>query len=65
MAICLMVANTFTVGISATQRRFLNRGGAATAGSAPRKYKRVLPFAVPIAIGSWLVLAWMLITAGH
>ena len=65
MAICLMLANTFTAGISSTQRKFLNRGGAATAGGSPRKYKRVLPFAVPIAVGSWLVLAWMLITAGH
>lgn len=63
MAIGLMAANTFTVGISATQRRFLNRGGAATAGSALRKYKRVLPFAVPVAVGTWLVMAWMLITA--
>jgi prepilin peptidase CpaA len=67
MAIVLMVASTFTAGISVTQRQFLNRGGAASAaaGSAPRKYKRVLPFAVPIAIGTWLVLAWMLISAAR
>ena len=63
MGVMLMVSSTFTSGISATQRRFLNKGGAATAtaGTAPRKYKRVLPFAVPIAAGTWLVLAWMLI----
>jgi prepilin peptidase CpaA len=63
MGIMLMVSSTFTSGISATQRRFLNKGdaAAATAGSIPRKYKRVLPFAVPIAVGTWLVLAWMLI----
>jgi prepilin peptidase CpaA len=62
MAIVLMVANTFTAGISSTQRRFLNKGGAATAGTLHRKYKRVLPFAVPIAVGTWLLLAWMLIS---
>ena len=64
MAIMLMVASTFTSGISTTQRRFLNRGGAATApAGTPRKNRRVLPFAVPIAIGTWLVLAWMLLSA--
>ena len=65
MGVMLMASSTFTSGISATQRRFLNNGGAATAtaGTAPRKYKRVLPFAVPIAAGTWLVLAWMLIKA--
>lgn len=64
MAIMLMVASTFSSGISATQRRFLNKGGAATATTgSPRKYKRVLPFAVPVAVGTWLVLAWMLISA--
>jgi prepilin peptidase CpaA len=62
MAIILMVVSTFTAGISSTERRFLNRGGAATAGVAPRKYKRVLPFAVPVAVGTWLVLAWMLMS---
>ncbi len=63
MGVMLMVASTFTSGISTTQRRFLNKGGAATAtAGSPRKYKRVLPFAVPVAIGTWLVLAWMLIS---
>ena len=65
MGIMLMVMSMFTSGISATQRRFLNKGGAATAtaGSPPRKYKRVLPFAVPVAIGTWLVLGWLLMSA--
>jgi prepilin peptidase CpaA len=65
MGIMLMTSSMFTSGMSATQRRFLNKGGAATAtaGTAPRKYKRVLPFAVPVAAGTWLVLAWMLIKA--
>lgn len=66
MGVMLMVASTFTSGISTTQRRFLNKGGAATAtAGSPRKYKRVLPFAVPVAIGTWLVLAWMLISAAR
>lgn len=70
MGIMLMVSSTFTSGISVTQRRFLNKGGATTAtagsaGSAPRKYRRVLPFAVPVAIGTWLILAWMLISAAR
>jgi hypothetical protein len=66
MALILMVASTFTSGISATQRRFLNKGGAATATvGSRRKYKRVLPFAVPVAVGTWLVLAWMLASAAR
>jgi prepilin peptidase CpaA len=62
-AIGVLVYSTVDCGISATQRRYL----AARAGSSsdirqetPRKIRRVLPFAVPVAIATWLVLAWML-----
>jgi hypothetical protein len=53
-----------TEGFSVTRRRYIqtaNRGGTASSGSSPRKTRRVLPFAVPVAMGTWLVLAWMLL----
>jgi len=63
-AIAVLACSTVESGICATQRRYL----AARAGSdaepsrgAPRKVRRVLPFAVPVAIATWLVLAWMLV----
>ncbi len=60
MAIAIMIGGTFTEGVSVTQRRFLNRGGSVTATGTPRKLRRVLPFAVPMAIATWCVLAWMI-----
>jgi prepilin peptidase CpaA len=47
-------------GYSTTRRRYVN-AGAAAASAAPRKVRRVLPFAVPMAISTWLVLGWMLL----
>lgn len=63
-AIVIMAASAVTDGFSATRRRYIqtaNTGGTASSGSSPRKTRRVLPFAVPVAMGTWLVLAWMLL----
>ncbi len=62
-AIAIMAASAVTHGFSVTRRRYVGAGtggGAATAGS-PSKVRRVLPFAVPVAVSTWLVLAWMLL----
>jgi prepilin peptidase CpaA len=63
-AIGVLVCSTVCDGVSITQRRYLAAGANAGAQSArsaePRKRRRVLPFAVPVAIATWLVLAWML-----
>jgi prepilin peptidase CpaA len=64
-AIGLMVYGTVSEGLIVTQRRYLAaRAGSSSEGSrsnAPRKTRRVLPFAVPVAIATWLLLAWMLV----
>ena len=55
----VLTAGTFCDGFSATRRRYVSAGGATAA--APRKARRVLPFAVPMAISTWLFLGWMLV----
>ena len=64
-AIGVLIFSTVESGISVTQRRYLaaraNGGSEPSPASAPRKVRRVLPFAVPMAIATWLVLAWMLV----
>ncbi|HUE72616.1 MAG TPA: A24 family peptidase [Pirellulaceae bacterium] len=64
MAAGVMVGGSLTHGITAARSRYLNldRGGAATAAGSPRaKPRRVIPFAVPIAISTLLVLGMMVI----
>lgn len=57
-AIAILMYQTANVGLSRTKKRFMNtaRGGALAAPQAPR---RVLPFAVPVALGTWAILAWL------
>lgn len=63
-AISVLAFSTVESGVSATQRRYLaaRAGGGSDAGPAPpaRQARRVLPFAVPVAISTWLVLVWMI-----
>ena len=61
----VLSSNMLTEGFSRTRRRYVTAGGGATASPAtPRKsVRRVLPFAVPMAISTWLLLGWMLLKA--
>jgi prepilin peptidase CpaA len=64
MPAAAMVSGMFTFGITATRRRYLNlnHGGAAMAAAlAPPR--RVVPFAVPIAVSTLVILALLLIKA--
>jgi prepilin peptidase CpaA len=63
-AIAIMIGSALTDGFSATRRRYVQSAsgaGTTTSSGTPRKTRRVLPFAVPIAMGTWVVLAWMLL----
>ena len=63
MAISIMTYTALSLGISSTKERYLATAGAGHASSSnqPRPtHKRVLPFAVPIAISTWCVLGWLL-----
>jgi hypothetical protein len=48
-------------GFGATRRRYVGAGATASAAPTLRKARRVLPFAVPMALSTWLVLGWMLL----
>ena len=63
MAAGVMVGGMCTRGISATRRRYLNLDhGDQPAKTAPRG-RRVIPFAVPIAISTVVVLTMMIVKA--
>lgn len=64
-ALGMMGVLTYSVvseGFGLTRRRYLaaaSAGSGASAVAGPRR-RRVLPFAVPMALGTWLYLAWTL-----
>jgi prepilin peptidase CpaA len=61
----VLTISTFSEGFSRTRSRYVAAagGGTAHAGNRPGKLRRVLPFAIPMALSTWLVLAWMLMRA--
>lgn len=62
MAIGLIFWSAVNEGILRTQRQYLTAGGGATTDDGrPRKVRRVLPFALPVAASTLLILAWMLL----
>jgi prepilin peptidase CpaA len=64
MAMCVMFGSVVTNGISRTRGKYLTAGaagGTVELSGKPKKSKRVLPFAIPIALGTWVTLAWMLL----
>jgi prepilin peptidase CpaA len=63
LAAGVLVCGTLSQGITATRGRYLQTGGPPGAAVRPAKARRVVPFAVPMAISTFVVLAWMLIKA--
>jgi Flp pilus assembly protein protease CpaA len=67
-AIGVIAFSTVGEGITVTQRRYLAaRADSGATGRSPAKTKarRVLPFAVPVAFATWLVLAWLVLASGQ
>ena len=60
----VLALTMFSEGYSVTRKRYIATavagGNNASTSTAPRKVRRVLPFAVPMAVSTWIVLAWML-----
>ena len=54
LAMAIMAWSTMTKGMERTKKRFLNQG-------KNRKPKRVLPFAVPVALSTWVMMAWFVL----
>jgi prepilin peptidase CpaA len=64
-AIIIVSVTALTEGFSATKRRYATAAAGrpmAVEGCPPRKVRRALPFAVPIAASTWIVLAWMVLS---
>jgi prepilin peptidase CpaA len=60
----ILAMGVISNGFSPTRKRYLATAGRTTTAAGPSKARRVLPFAVPMAISTWLVLAWMLLHFG-
>jgi prepilin peptidase CpaA len=55
----VLTANTLSHGFSSTRKHYIAAAAGGGAAAAPAKVRRVLPFALPMALSTWLVLAWM------
>lgn len=63
MALGVMASSVVSSGISRTQKQFITAGSPASVTGESRKARRVVPFAVPMAIATLLVVAWMFLRA--
>jgi prepilin peptidase CpaA len=61
MALGVMASSVASSGIISTQKQFVGAGGPAAMRGENRKARRVLPFAVPMATATWLIVAWLLV----
>jgi Flp pilus assembly protein protease CpaA len=59
MAVGVLLYHMLATGMTSTKQTYLaTAGGQAT--SKPAAARRVLPFAVPLGVSTWLVLLWLL-----
>jgi prepilin peptidase CpaA len=63
LAACTLLNSLATRGVSKTSRKYLSSRRPRSKRST-RRPARVMPFAVPVALGTWMILAWML-TSGR
>ena len=63
LAMAIVVNGALTRGVMKTERRYLASRRPRNK-SGQRRAARVLPFAVPVALGTWALLAWMLVVGG-
>ena len=52
MSILVMMKSTMSKGIQKTRRQYMGKSKAG-------KPRRAIPFAIPVALSTWLMLAWM------
>jgi prepilin peptidase CpaA len=57
----VLACSMLSSGFATTRKRYVAVGGGSVATGG--KKRRVLPFAVPMALSTWLVLAWLLVRA--
>ena len=63
LAFAIMLNSAMTLGVLKTERRYLASRRPRNK-SGQRRAARILPFAVPVAVGTWALLAWMLVVGG-
>jgi len=60
VALTMLFLGTCKSGVWRTKQKFESALETTTAGGQARKPgRRVLPFAVPVAMGTWIVLVWL------
>jgi prepilin peptidase CpaA len=59
--IAVLTASMLSQGFSSTRKRYVAAAAGGGTSATPQKIRRVLPFAVPMAVSTWLVLGWMLL----
>ncbi len=57
--VAVLTYASLTLGMGAAKRQY-NVAGAGVADGRPRKLRRAMPFVVPIAVSTWLVLGFWL-----
>src|SRR5687768_2171451 len=61
IALAVLAWSGMTTGVRATKNKYLHVAASDDDGPRDRPKARVLPFAVPVALGTWLVLAWIVL----
>lgn len=70
MAVVVMIGHTLQQGLIATRGKYLATSPVGSVVEDPEnrlkqaKKRRVVPFAVPVALSTWTLLAWMLLRNG-
>ena len=68
MALAILLGNTAQQGVSKTQKRYLRspwpRPSARSGKSGGKCPRRVIPFALPVAISTYAVLTWLVAQGG-
>jgi len=62
IAMITLFVTSFTKGATETKRKYLALGRRI--GGEKRGPRRIVPFAVPVALSTWLVLAWLVFRGG-
>ena len=63
MALSMLIYSALTVGVSKTKKDYLSPSAPDPKATKKKKAKkRAVPFAVPVAVATWLLLAWKLMT---
>ena len=64
IALAVITGSAFTHGVITTKQKYLVAGNhgvtSEASGGHRRPQRRTLPFAVPVALATWVVLGWLL-----